>query len=68
MKTMSNTKSWIVTLLPFAIALGEMVKAFLTNEPLTEQEIELIKYCVMLFVTSGAFGITKSVAKSQKPS
>jgi len=37
-----GAKSWIVTLTPLAIAIGQTVKSILTNTPLTDQEIEII--------------------------
>ncbi len=53
---MAKHVSWIVTLVPLIIALGQTVKSFLTGDPLTEQEIELIKYLVSAFIGSGAIG------------
>jgi len=52
----SHNKSWIVTLVPLIIALGQTIKSFITGEPLNEQEIELIKYLVTAFIGSGAIG------------
>lgn len=49
-------KSWLVTLTPLAIALGQTAKSFITGEPLNEQEIQLIQYLVTAFIGSGAIG------------
>ena len=56
-------KSWIVTLAPLILALAGTLKAFVSDEPLTEQEIELIKYLVAMFVSSGAIGAYLKVRK-----
>lgn len=61
-----GVKSWIVTLSPLAIALGQTVKSFVTGEPLSAQEIELIKYLVTAFIASGAIGQAKNIAKTIK--
>jgi len=55
--------SWIVTLIPLVIAIGQTLRTFLTGEPLTEQEIELIKYLVTAFIGSGAIGGAVAVLK-----
>lgn len=60
-------KSWILTITPLAIALGQTVKSFITGEPLADQEIELIKYLIGAFIASGAIGQAKGIAaKLQK--
>lgn len=60
---MTGKKSWIVTLVPLVIALGQTIKSFVTGEPLSEQEIELIKYLVTAFIGSGAIGGAVKVLK-----
>ena len=63
---MSNhNRSWIVTLVPLVIALGQTLKSFITGDPLNEQEIELIKYLVTAFIASGAIGGAVAVAKTK---
>jgi len=57
------TKSWIVTLAPLFLALAETLKTFVTGETLTDQEIELIKYLVATFISSGAIGAYLSARK-----
>ena len=57
-----GAKSWIVTLIPLAVSIGQSVKSFITNTPLTEQEIELIKYLITAFIASGAIGQAKAIA------
>ena len=59
-------KSWIVTIAPLAIALGQTVKTFVTGDPLTAQEIELIKYLILTFVSSGAIGGSKAIVDKIK--
>jgi len=59
-------KSWIVTLSPLAIALGQTLKSFATGEPLSDQEIELIKYLVTAFIASGAIGQAKAIVAKIK--
>lgn len=59
----NHSKSWIVTLVPLVIALGQTIKSFITGEPLNEQEIELIKYLVTAFIGSGAIGGAVAVLK-----
>lgn len=59
----SHNKSWIVTLVPLVIAIGQTLKSFITGEPLNEQEIELIKYLVTAFIGSGAIGGAVTVLK-----
>lgn len=59
-------KSWIVTLTPLAIAIGQTVKSILTNTPLSDQEIELIKYLITAFIASGAIGQAKAIATQIK--
>ncbi len=61
-----GAKSWIVTLVPLAIALGQTVKSFITNTPLTDQEIELIKYLITAFIASGAIGQAKAIVATIK--
>lgn len=61
-----GAKSWIVTLTPLAIAIGQTVKSILTNTPLTEQEIELIKYLITAFIASGAIGQAKTIVAQIK--
>lgn len=61
-----GVKSWIVTLSPLAIALGQTLKSFITGEALSEQEIELIKYLISAFIASGAIGNAKNVAVALK--
>lgn len=61
-----GAKSWIVTLTPLAIALAQTVKSILTNTPLTDQEIELIKYLITAFIASGAIGQAKSIVRTLK--
>jgi len=58
-----HKKSWIVTLVPLVIALGQTIKSFITGEALNEQEIELIKYLVTAFIASGAIGGAVTVLK-----
>lgn len=60
-----SQKSWLVTLTPLAIAIGQTAKSFITGEPLSEQEIELIKYLIGAFIGSGAIGAYLS---GKKPS
>jgi len=59
-------KSWIVTLTPLAIALGQTLKSIFTGEPLNEQEIELIKYLITAFIASGAIGQAKAITATLK--
>ena len=61
-----GAKSWIVTLTPLAIAIGQTVKSILTNTPLTDQEIELIKYLVTAFIASGVIGQSKVIVETIK--
>lgn len=63
---MAKIKSWIVTLAPLAIALGQTIKSFVTSEPLTDQEIELIKYLIGAFIASGAIGQAKAITTKLK--
>lgn len=58
-----GNKSWLVTLAPLVIALAQTVKSFLSAEPLTETEIELIKYLVAAFIGSGGIGAYLSARK-----
>jgi len=58
--------SWVVTLVPLVIALGQTVKAFLSGEPLSDQEIELIKWLVNAFIASGAIGGSIAIAHKFK--
>jgi len=58
--------SWIVTLSPLAIALGQTVKSFITGEALSDQEIELMKYLISAFIASGAIGQAKVIASKIK--
>lgn len=65
-----GVKSWLVTLTPLAVAIGQTVKSYITGEPLTEQEIDLIGYLVAAFIGSGIIGQSKSIAsklKAKKP-
>ena len=62
-----GVKSWIVTLSPLAIALGQTVKSFVTGEALSDQEIELIKYLISAFIASGAIGQAKGIVAKIKP-
>lgn len=57
------SKSWIVTLSPLFIALGQTIKSFITGEPLSNQEIELIKYLISAFIASGTIGQAKTILK-----
>lgn len=58
-----TSKSWLVTITPLVIALAQTIKSFATGEPLTEQELELIKYLVGAFVSSGAIGAVIAIRK-----
>jgi len=51
-----TSKSWIATLAPLILALAQTIKSIVTDEPLTDQEIELIKYLFAMFATSGTIG------------
>lgn len=51
-----TNKSWIVTLAPLVLALAQTAKSIITGEPLTDQEIELIKYLFGMFASSGIIG------------
>ena len=51
-----TNKSWLVTLTPLFVALAQTIKSFVNNEPLSEQEIELIKYLIAAFIGSGTIG------------
>ena len=61
-----GVKSWVVTLTPLVIALGQTLKAFATGEALSTQEIELIKYLVTAFIASGAIGASKGIVAAAK--
>ena len=50
------SKSWVVTLTPFFIALATTLKSLLTGQDLTNNELELVKYLVGTFIASGAIG------------
>ena len=54
------SKSWLVTLTPLVIAAVTTVKALWFDQPLTDQEVELIKYLVAAFIGSGAIGAYNS--------
>ena len=56
-------KSWVTTLTPLVIALATTVKSFVSNEPLSDQEIELIKYLFGTFIASGAIGAYLKIKK-----
>ena len=58
-----GAKSWVLTLTPLFIAIATTVKALLTGDSLTEQEVELIKYLFATFVGSGAIGAWLSAKK-----
>ena len=55
--------SWITTLSPLVLALATTIKAFVVEESLTPEEIELIKWLVLAFLGSGGIG---AFLKSQK--
>ena len=54
------SKSWLVTLTPLVIAAVTTIKALWLDQPLTEQEVEILKYLVAAFIGSGAIGAYKS--------
>lgn len=58
-----TSKSWLVTLTPLVIAILQFAKSMITGEDLTSQEMELIKYALGAFVTSGAVGAFISVKR-----
>ena len=58
-----TNKSWLVTLTPLIIALAQTVKSIISSEPLTDQEIELVKYMIGAFIASGAIGMAKTFKK-----
>lgn len=59
-----SSKSWLTTITPLLLAIATTLKAFVNDEPLSEQEIELIKWLVGAFVGSGAIGAV--VARRKK--
>ena len=56
-------KSWLVTLTPLVIALAQTVKSIISSGPLTDQEIELVKYLIGAFIASGAIGMAGTFKK-----
>ena len=51
-----TSKSWLATITPLIIAIATTLKAAITGQDLSTNELELIKYLVGAFVGSGAIG------------
>lgn len=58
-----TNKSWLTTITPLILAIATTLKAVVSGEPLTEQEIELIKWLVGAFIGSGAIGAVVAIRK-----
>ena len=55
-----NTKSWLVTLTPLIIPVLTILKGMINNQPLTDQELEIIKYFLVTFLGTGTIGMVNA--------